>query len=372
VLHVDPIVIRKFRRTIAKELQHVREKRERMLGRINTIRQDFPQIQARDAILRLQNEIAEAKNRQDEMLLQPLSEEIQVLHIFLDSTSHMIQLELVCQYLLRELPSVLGNSSVQQISLTALRAGPASDNVDNIPTLAPFDWKDSDSWKVACEWLASLQPQLAVDKQNKKQKSRAVSGGVSLERALRWASTSDAFDNGNGKSMILLLACSEPVDIDACIGLGRRSNALLHIIGVFGLSPDDPEAGLQRLADAAIAGSSLRMFFGSTYWNQFVAVRERQLQQAEQSEWGLEAASTFIGNQSDNEIVSGKVLEMRLIERIMRECYSEEQQCEEELTCATRVFERTLVDSEDITAVLRDRGKSSRNYGSHIALATSR
>lgn len=370
VLHVDPIVIRKFRRTIAKELQHVREKRERMLGRINTIRQDFPQIQARDAILRLQSEIAEAKNRKDEILLQPLSEEIQVLHIFLDATSHMIQLELVCQYLLRELPSVLGNSSVQRISLTALRAGLASDNVDNIPTLAPFDWKNSDSWKVACEWLASLQPQLAVDKQTKKQKSCAVSGGVSLERALRWASTCDAFDNG--KSMILLLACSEPVDIDACIGLARRSNALLHIIGVFGLSPDDPEAGLQRLADAAIAGSSLRMFFGSTYWNQFVAVRERQLQQAEQSEWGVEAASTFIGNQTDNEIVSGKMLEMRLIERIMRECYSEEQQCEEELTCATRVFERTLVDSEEITAVLRDRGKSSRNSGSHVALATSR
>lgn len=371
VLHVDPIVIRKFRRTIAEELQHVKEKRERMQGRIQTIRQDFPHIHARDVILRLQREIAEAKGRVEEPLLQPFSEDTRTLHIFLEATPHMIQLELVCQYLLQELPCLLADSCVERVSLTALKANVVKSTMGpKFPSLAPFDWKDPDSWSVACEWLAALKPQSVSSSKANKNKGGARSQGFTFANEFRWASTCDALENG--KNVVLLLACSEPVDLDACIGLARRSNAVLQIVGVFGLSQDDPESGLQQLVDAAIPNSSLRMFFGSAYWKQFMAVRERQLQQAEQSEWGVEASAAFVGNQGENEIVSGKVFELRLIERIMRECYSEEQQCEEELTCATRVFERTLVDTEEISAVLRDRSKKSWCSISRSAPASAR
>ena len=34
---------------------------------------------------------------------------------------------------------------------------------------------------------------------------------------------------------------------------------------------------------------------------------------------------------ADGEVVSGEVLELRVLERLMRECYVDEQRCEEEL-----------------------------------------
>merc|ERR1712137_694821 len=125
----------------------------------------------------------------------------------------------------------------------------------------------------------------------------------------------------------------------------------------------------QELVDAAAPSSSLRIFFGREYWSKFIAVRQQQIEVAEQNG----SASEMIGNQNADEIVSPKVFEMRLIERVMRECYSEEQQCEEELTCATRVFERTLIDSEDIVAVLRgDRFNSVPRLHALMAPATAR
>merc|ERR1712039_253624 len=59
-------------------------------------------------------------------------------------------------------------------------------------------------------------------------------------------------------------------------------------------------------------------------------------------------------------VVSPKVFEMRLIERIMWECYIEELRCEEELSCAGKVLERTLVDREDILATMRSPPQPSK------------
>ena len=60
--------------------------------------------------------------------------------------------------------------------------------------------------------------------------------------------------------------------------------------------------------------------FGESYWDAFAAARRKQLE-----------ATAAVSN-SDGETVSGEMLEIRLLERIMRECYVDEQRCEEETT----------------------------------------
>jgi len=352
VMHVDPIVVRTFRRTVAEELQHVREKRRRMLKRMRNIRQEFPQTQARDIAVRLRREIADAQGRAHERLLDDLPTATTALHVFLEVTPYMLQLGLVCHHLREELPKVAAAAGVQRISLSILCSDSCSGHAPSghsLPTVAPFDPKDLEAWSAACDLLSSLQ----VPARPNSHHERTSRCGFNLAGALRWAMTAEAFDESS-RPAVLLVACSKPDDLDACIGLARRSNVPLQMVGVFGLSPEDPEPGLQELSDAASVGSSLRLFFGPAYWSQFITARERQLQVAEESAGeSRQDAETTAMLSSDNEIVSANVFELRLIERVMRECYSEEQQCEEELTCATRVFERKLVDREDLLAVLR-------------------
>lgn len=350
IMHVDPIVVRSFRRTVAEELQHVRGKRSRMLKRIKHIREEFPHSESSDIAARLRREIDAAKGRADEMLLRPLPESISALHICLEVTPYMLQLELVCQRLVQELPAALAAAGVQRITFSTLSS--ESSGADALPSLPPFDWRDAEAWSVACEWLSALRTPLSA-KASLEGKTQC---GFTFGKALRWATTCEAFDASSSPA-VMLVSCSKPLDIEACIALARRSGAPLQMLGVFGLSPEDPESGLQELADAAATGSSFGLFFGSAYWSQFVAARERQLQTLE----GAQAADSKVLS-GDHEIVSAKVFEMRLIERIMLECYSEEQQCEEELTCATRVFERTLVEREDLLSVLR-----SGRINSHTA-----
>lgn len=350
MMHVDPLVVRTFRRTVAEELQHVREKRKRMLKRMRVIRDDFPEAQAQDIIARLEREIADAEGRKDAKLLaslQSLPESTTAIHIFLEMTSYMMQVELVCEHLIAELPTVAAEKGIQQVSFSVL--SPSSrDQEGALPSYAPFDVTDSGSWRSACEWLASLRsPGKAGDSTESSGRSHA---GFHLSGALRWATTSGAF-SGDSSPAVVVVACSSPDDIDACKGLVRRSHVNLQIIGVFGLCPHDPEPSFQELADHAERGSALQLFFGPTYWTQFIAARQRQLRSAEASL--AESARGKGMLSSDGEIVSAKVYEMRLIERFMRECYSEEQQCEQELTCATQVLERTLIDREDLLAVLR-------------------
>lgn len=389
VLHVDPIDVRKFRRTIAEELQHVQEKRKRMLRRIRDIRQELPQVHARDVAARIRREIADAKERANQQLVHPIPHSTGTVHVFLEATPYMVQLDLVCQQLALELPEALTAAAVGQVSFSVIGGGSEDGSTDHLPMLAPLDCNDPVAMQDACEWLLALPESLApllakqeaaaTQKASKKRrsKSRASAGGSRLESALRQATTSDALCERS--SMVLLLACSTPSDLEASIALVRRSAVVLQVIGVFGASPEDPEPALQRLADAAEPGSCLRLFFGQAYWTEFIASRERQLLRAEQEAGtapgsAVGAAGSRCGETGGTEIVSPKVFEMRLIERIMRECYAEEQQCEEELTCATRVLDRTLVDREDILSVLRGgfvRGSTPESGTNKVSSAAS-
>lgn len=359
-LHVDPLVVRKFRRGIAQDLQHVRDKRKHMLQRIQTIRQELPHSEARDISLRLQREIDDARAHLDETLLHPLPASCETLHVFIEVTPYMAQLELVCQYLVDELPSKLSASGVARVTFSALTAEAGSNAGTVLPaSLGPLDWQDGEAWQTASEWLSALRP-TSLPNKIKGKGSKGNTQGFNFAQALRWATTADALEDS--ETTVMLIACSKPLDLTACIGLARRSQVVLQMIGVFGLAPEDPEPALQELMDAAIPGSSLWLFFGRRYWAKFIAVREQQLQQAKQSMGEV----VDMLNQSEDDIVDPKVFEMRLIERIMHECYCEEQQCEQELICATRVLERSLIDNEDITAVLR-----GNHFGTLVCPRTS-
>ena len=103
-------------------------------------------------------------------------------------------------------------------------------------------------------------------------------------------------------------------------GAGRRAGDAICSAG----------AGTGAGADAGAVGSSLRLFFGPTYWSNFAAARTRQLESllkrtVAKPSWNeAEGADGLADGGDENEIVSPKVFEMRLIERIMRECYVED------------------------------------------------
>lgn len=154
--------------------------------------------------------------------------------------------------------------------------------------------------------------------------------------------------------------------MEDCVELVRQSNALIQAVGVFGGSPEDPEPALQRLVDASgdddeasmqSHGSSLRLYFGQEYWTKFAASQRQRLCQLEQLLEEEKSKALWADHDSSanaGEVISAEIFEMRLIERVMRECYVEEQCCEEELVCAGRVLERTLVDREEVLAAMRE------------------
>lgn len=124
------------------------------------------------------------------------------------------------------------------------------------------------------------------------------------------------------------------------------------VTGVYGEAQEDPEPALQRLVDAAAPGSTLRLFFGPEYWSCFIAERRQQLAPVEmQAECWVEEPDW---NFARDEVMSACVLELRLLERVIKECHQEAQLCERELVCAGKVLQRTLVDREDIRSVLRE------------------
>lgn len=366
VLHVDPIEVRQYRRTIAEELQHVQEKRRRMLKRMRDIRQELPQAHAKDVAARIRWEIADAKEQAKQPLVHPIPPSTGTVHVFVEATPSMVQFGSVCQTLAVELPAALAAASVGQVSFSVIGSGSNGTTREALPMLPPLDCNDAGAMQTACEWLRSLPeavaPLIARDEgpappkggKRRRGKRRSTAGSRVLS-ALRWATT--LYAPSERSTMVLFIASSTPTDLEASIALIRRSSVVLQVIGVFGASPEDPEPALQQLADAAETGSFLRLFFGPAYWREFVAARERQLQRVEQeiasASSAVGVAGSRCGDSGGTEIVSAKVFEMRLIERIMRECYAEEQQCEEELTCATRVLDRTLVDRDDILSVLR-------------------
>ncbi|CAJ1373020.1 unnamed protein product [Effrenium voratum] len=57
---------------------------------------------------------------------------------------------------------------------------------------------------------------------------------------------------------------------------------------------------------------------------------------------------------SDGEVVSSNVLEIRLLERIMRECYVEEQRCEEELGILGQLLAKELTEPQELKSALKN------------------
>lgn len=246
--------------------------------------------------------------------------------------------------------------------------------------------------KAPLEWIQALaayqKAQLGFGAFGSGQKGEMLK----LAEALKRASAPEALQalEDDGVDAVVLIACSPPGDLEASIEQARQSELWLQCIGVLGVAPEDPEPALQRLADAFGAGNleaggpgavigaeaedrepltygtsrgSLRLFFGQDYWTKFAAAQRRRLEHVEQTR-KEELAKKLDSDEDDNaysgEVISTQVFEMRLIERVMRECYVEEQVCEEELVCAGHVLERTLVDREVLMAAMREQAARAK------------
>eukprot|EP00927_Polykrikos_kofoidii_P061304 TRINITY_DN56159_c0_g1_i1.p1 TRINITY_DN56159_c0_g1~~TRINITY_DN56159_c0_g1_i1.p1 ORF type:complete len:559 (-),score=83.79 TRINITY_DN56159_c0_g1_i1:211-1887(-) len=417
--HVDPIAIRQFRRRMGGELQQVQGKRERMLRRIRKIRNEFPAVHAYEQANRLQREIAEAESRINEPLVVPLPPKTPTLHVFVDVSRHMVQLDLVRSRLLEELPMVLESAGTRRVSFAALGAetcgapqytGPRNCSGAQDILHAANEWlQDIVAEKIAVSCLAvrdsnehSMNEGTTAAAKKLNACATAADNGtyvgssqfskppaprsnkdsnschIKLAGLLRKATSADALCDGDA-SVVLLIASSCPMaeELEACTALMRRSSTILQVVGVFGSSPQDPEPSLKQLSEAGAPGSSLRLFFGPIYWTNFARSRSLQMERVERElrkQRGDRESTDRPGGDDDNEIVSSKVFEMRLIERVMRECYVEEQRCEEELVCATKLLERKALDREEVVAAFRHQCSGAPHqpqYQHHVAMASS-
>lgn len=364
VLHADPIVIRKFRRGIAEELKQVQEKRRRMHRRIQDIRQSLPPTPAQEVAMRLQREIDQAEARVGEALVRPLPQAAKALHVLVEASPQMLQLELVCDRLAQELPEALRAADVQYVTLEALalRGAPraVAAAAQGLPAALrePLQCSGAGFEAALASWLGALamtRPALTAAGKTRRLSAKPGDGRgkspgeLRVASALRRLATAEAL--GMGSAAALLVVCSPPADAEAAVELLRRSDMVLQVAGVFGVAPEDAEASLQRLADAAAPSSGLHLYFGPRYWRRYAACQRKQLEALDINEDdgpSDEGAETGV-----REVVSSGVLEIRLIERIMRECFVEEQRCEEELVCAGRLLDRTLVAPEDVAASMR-------------------
>eukprot|EP00929_Paragymnodinium_shiwhaense_P065907 TRINITY_DN33014_c0_g1_i1.p1 TRINITY_DN33014_c0_g1~~TRINITY_DN33014_c0_g1_i1.p1 ORF type:complete len:613 (+),score=141.52 TRINITY_DN33014_c0_g1_i1:89-1927(+) len=414
VFHVDPLAVRKFRREMAQELMDVQEKRQRLLQRIKDIRADFPEAKAFEMVGRLRREITEASERADENLLNPLPDGSQAVYILIDTTPNMVQLTMVCDMLAQELPQRMVEASANKITLAPLGAKVWDSGCQHHPPRARSSSNLADIPLVIHQWLSELRSfaehrdsasskQVSLDGGNEtRQREQAAaqlgqsatsigqsitaasaasapalsaswrSGNqeVRLSKALRSALGSGDADGRDGNTTVLLVTSSSVPgnDLESCVQLVRKSTAVLQVVGIFGASPVDPEPALQRIVDASaapdLARSRLRLFFGPVYWRNFAASRKRKLEKAEKAAAASAAAAAkALGDvaqveglepeRDSAEVVSPTVFELRLIERVLRECYVEEQRCEEELLCATKLLERSAVDREEVIAAMR-------------------
>lgn len=351
VLHADPLAVRKFRRNVTQELEQTQERRKQMLRRIQDIRQGFPKLRSREIAARLRRDIANAEARQGEPLTRSLPTPLHRLHILVEATPYTTQLALVCRHLEKELPAHFSEMGVQQVALVALGSGVGSAKTSALPApLQHVDECGGIGFEEIKEWLTQLAD---ISSRTQGVAASAVTPGAAewhLAEALQLAATADAL--GSGKVAVLLVASSAPSDLEESIQVARRSGAHLQVAGVFGVCPEDPEVALQQLVDASTPGSSLHLFFGPDYWNLFAAACRLQLQKLEQNE-GEDLTASVEGGDDDDEVVSSKILELRLIERVLRECYASEQMCEEEIRCAGRVLERTAVHPEEVVSAMR-------------------
>lgn len=351
VLHVDPLAVRQFRNMIIDELRGTREKRQRILKRIRRIQSELPQMRSSDIIARLRHEIDDALGRVSEPLLVAPPPRVMedgsagptgTLYTFIEASLHMCQLDLVKSSLGFELPKIIHKGGTENFNLAALHEGLGFKEASALSS-TPLGAEKIKSPEVSA-WLDGLRPT----------KSAKRSAGLHLAKALRWAMTHDGLGGSDGA--ILLVVCSRPVDLEDCLKLIKSSSMPINIVGVYGMNPEDPEPALQQLVDAAAPGSSLRLWFGPDYWRRFAESRKRVLCKAEEREQLHPSPAVTDGG--NDEVVCSSILEMRLMEKVMRECYDEEAQCEEELECASHVLQRSLVDREDVGQVLRAKAQT--------------
>ncbi|CAJ1399071.1 unnamed protein product [Effrenium voratum] len=122
VLHVDPLQVRQCRMKLRQELFDVQEKRARMLRRIKALRAELPKADPKELAACWAQELQEAQDRKGEKLLRafPPSRHITV---FLEISSNMVQLELVCRHLREELPKQIEAAGAGLLTLVALDGG---------------------------------------------------------------------------------------------------------------------------------------------------------------------------------------------------------------------------------------------------------
>ncbi|CAE7258773.1 unnamed protein product [Symbiodinium necroappetens] len=117
VLHIDPLHIRQVRARVRQELCDVQEKRARMLRRINALRAELPKAEPSVSSERLTKELREAEVRSREPLVRPLPAGTQHLLVFVETSAHMVQMDLVCQHLRTELPKEMEAAGVSMLTL---------------------------------------------------------------------------------------------------------------------------------------------------------------------------------------------------------------------------------------------------------------
>lgn len=358
VLHVDPLHVRKLRDEVRAELQDVQDRRGRCTRRIKHIRQNLPKVHPCVIAERLEKEIKEAEVRATESLVQPLPSKASQLFVFLEASPRMVQLDLVCQRLAAELPYAMEAAGTAMLTLVAVGCKCQKQAEDFPRTLELRDVPSIEGRQALCDWLQGLvavaQP-VIPDSGVQAKKGKGKKNNFFLADALRRAATADALGRGGGAA--LLVVCTPPTDMEACEAVMRRSKLVLQVQGVLGASAQDPEPPLEHLVEGAAPGSQLHLWFGQAYWDKFAEARRRQLDymRATNPQFQRESADNSIleSMKMTGEVVSSDMLEIRLLERIMRECYVDEQRCEEELTCLNSVLANTLTDPEEIKEAMK-------------------
>eukprot|EP00913_Durusdinium_trenchii_P027908 g26168.t1 len=363
-VHLDPLLIRQHRMKVRQELFDVQEtlsfgerenQRSMMLRRIHEIRQSLPKAEPEESRKCWEKELKEAEHRRNEPLVRAFPPNIRHVTVFLEVSMHMVQLELVGRHLKEELWPRLVASQVECLTLVALDGREIEVEVTETGRASLTAFLDV---------LDPPPPRCLHSTQSQSRRSRSTGTAPELFMApqLSKAIATDAL-LGHGAGLFVL--CSKPADLEECEVLLKRSQLILQLCGVLGASPDDPEHSYERLVKAAAPGSALHLWrlgvergrFGAPYWDAFAAERRQHLealrpllQETQRLGGRLPAQLGVLG---DGEVVSGAVLEIRLLERVMRECYVDEQRCEEELKILTQLLSKELVEPHEVSVVRR-------------------
>lgn len=359
VLHLDPLHVRNLREEVRAELQAVQDKRGRCRRRIKHIQLNLPKVHPRVISERLTKEIEEAEVRARESLVHPLPAKARQLFVFLEASPRMVQLDLVCQRLAAELPNAMEAADIALLTLVAVGCKCQKPAADFPRSLELQDATSVEGRQALNDWLQDLvvvaqpvTPDSCVQMKKGKVKKNLH---FFLADALRRGATADALARGGGAA--LLIVCTPPTDMEACEAVMRRSKLVLQVQGVLGASPQDPEPPLEHLVEGAAPGSKLHLWFGQPYWEKFAEARRRQLEymRATNAKFQIETADNSIleSMKMTGEVIGSDMLEVRLLERIMRECYVDEQRCEEELRCLNSVVANTLTDPEEIKEAMK-------------------